>query len=109
MTDKEIIERGLKGRLADLYEESQCELPELPKEVIEGKMLALRETLSFIDTFEVKEVDLDTDFGVCWGEYCDCGGNINDYEVAKHFFELGMAVSNKAQKGEEYDRQSTEN
>ena len=44
----------------------------------------------FIDTLEVKEVDLDTDFGVSWGEYCDCGGNINDYEVAKHFFELGL-------------------
>ena len=39
----------------------------------------------------------DTDFGVCWGEYCDCGGNINDYKVAKHFFELGMQA---AQKGE---------
>lgn len=59
MTDKDIIEGWLKGRLADLYEESQCEVPELPKEVIEGKMLALRETLSFIDSLEVKEVDLD--------------------------------------------------
>lgn len=55
------------------------------------------ELLCFIDTLEVKEVDLDTDFGVCWGEYCDCGGNINDYEIAKHFYELGI----KAQKGEE--------
>ena len=42
------------------------------------------------ENLEVKEVDLDTDFGVCWGEYCDCGGNINDYKVAKHFFELGL-------------------
>lgn len=46
--------------------------------------------LSLINTLEVKEVDLDTDFGVCWGEYCDCGGNINDYKIAKHFFELGL-------------------
>lgn len=78
MTDKDIIERWLKGRLADLYEESQCELPELPKEVIEGKILALRETLSFLDTLEVKEVkeeperrnpyssQIDTD--TCWDD-----------------------------------------
>ncbi len=58
-----------------------------------GALYALKDKL---DTLEVKEVDLDTDFGVCWGEYCDCGGNINDYKVAKHFFELGL----KAQKGE---------
>ena len=56
----------------------------------------LKSILSFLDTLEVKEVDLDTNFGVCWGEYCECGGNINDYKVAKHFFELGI----KAQKGE---------
>ena len=55
MTDKDIIERWLKGRLADLYEESQCEVPELPKEVIEGKMLALREALSFIDALPSEE------------------------------------------------------
>ena len=51
---------------------------------------------SDIESLEAKEVDLDTNFGVCWGDYCDCGGNINDYEVAKHFFELGL----KVQKGE---------
>jgi hypothetical protein len=53
------------------------------------------ELLCFIDSLEVKEVDLDTDFGVCWGEYCDCGGNINDYKVAKHFFELGLKAKEK--------------
>ena len=53
---------------------------------------ALQDVQCEIDTLEVKEVDLDTNFGVCWGEYCDCGGNINDYKVAKHFFELGMAA-----------------
>jgi hypothetical protein len=61
----------------------------------QGKVDALNDTLSFIDTLEVKEVDLDTDFGVCWGEYCDCGGNINDYKVAKHFFELGLKAKEK--------------
>ena len=65
-----------------------------------GKRYVCGSLLSFLDTLKVKEVDLDTDFGICQGEYCDCGGNINDYEVAKHFFELSMAVSSKAQKGE---------
>ena len=55
-----------------------------------GAYSVLNSLLSFIDTLEVKEVDLDTNFGVCWGEYCDCGGNINDYKIAKHFFELGL-------------------
>jgi hypothetical protein len=57
-----------------------------------GALYALKDKL---DTLEVKEVNLDTDFGVCWGEYCDCGGNINDYKVAKHFFELGLKAKEK--------------
>jgi len=61
--------------------------------------------LSFIDTLEVKEVDLDyikdeldravkiykPDGNFGWGTL---------YNIATHFFELGMRVSNKAQKGE---------
>ena len=69
----------------------------LLKEYLGGEAgLELAKDIRYKENLEVKEVDLDTDFGVCWGEYCDCGGNINDYEVAKHFFELGL----KAQKGE---------
>ena len=63
--------------------------------IIIGEYNALESLEKFINTLEVKDVDLDTDFGVCWGEYCDCGGNINDYKIAKHFFELGLKTKQK--------------
>jgi hypothetical protein len=68
-----------------------------------GRLIGYKDALHKIDTLKVKEVqeaDLEKDFGLYWGIYTDNGGSLNDYEVAKHFFELGMAVSNKAQKGE---------
>ena len=52
-----------------------------------------------IDTLEVKEVDLDFE-----KELYKAFGQVRDFtlgiHIAKHFFELGMAVSNKSQKGE---------
>lgn len=64
---------------------------------IEHQRLTMCDLLSFLDTLDVKEIDLEKelrDFVV---------GDIDDYDMglAKHFFELGMQVSNKAQKGEE--------
>ena len=52
-----------------------------------------------IDTLEVKEVDFDAE----WKKYFEHRGNmatVNIKHLAKHFFELGLSVSNKAQKGE---------
>ena len=67
--------------------------------------------LSFIDTIEVKEVDLDFQrfakemdaiFALPSSETKNTEEEpLNwEYAIAKHFFELGMQVSNKAQKGE---------
>ena len=62
----------------------------------------------FIDTTEMKKLDLDKEIK----DYFDSQPIITRYKgvdyklipsgenIAKHFFELGMAVSNKAQKGE---------
>ena len=54
-----------------------------------------------LDTLEVKEVDLNKEIA---NQY---EANYEEYltyeefaDIAKHFFELGMSVSNKAQKGE---------
>ena len=56
---------------------------------------------NFIDTLEVKEVDIEKEINNL-GLYYD--GIVLDrkelIEFAKHFFELGMMVCNKAQKGE---------
>ena len=60
------------------------------------------ELKKFVDTLETKEVDLDAEL-----EHYKAIQNIkyeediNMFEFAKHFFELGISVSNKAQKGEE--------
>ena len=53
------------------------------------------EILSLIDTLEVKEVDFEKE----WKEFLK-DGDVGFKEIAKHFFELGIQVSNKAQKGE---------
>ena len=94
LIDKDALVAEINRLIAELVEEGEGTMFE------RGRISAFEDTKLFLDILEVKEMDLDTDFGICWGEYCDCGGNINDYEVAKHFFELGMAVSSKAQKGE---------
>ena len=97
LIDKDaVVSWVTEKREAALYR--QHNLERIGQETYVNQMIAdnLGRMLSFLDTLEVKEMDLDTDFGVCWGEYCDCGGNINDYKFAKHFFELGL----KAQKGE---------
>lgn len=62
----------------------------------------LNRILLFLDTLEVKEVDLEKEIELVKGDYeqVDVAWN-NDFDfIARHFFELGMAVSNKAQKGE---------
>lgn len=63
--------------------------------------------LSFINTLEVKEVDFEKELDRIWfdnklGNYFD--NDALDFAhvrtMCKHFFELGIAENNKAQKGE---------
>ena len=74
--------------------------------ICDNKVQVLKYILSFLDTLEVKKMDLENlqkeldkavkiykpigDFG--WGTL---------YNIATDFYELGMQVSNKVQKGEE--------
>ena len=88
----------------------EMKVADVPKPLEQGWLNALSWMKKTIDTLEVKEVDLDaelehykTDQNIKYEE------DINMFEFAKHFFELGLSVNSKAQKGEEYDRQSTEN
>ena len=59
--------------------------------------------LSFIDTLEVKEVDWKKEIEKYLSTYWPKEKELHPFlgHMAKHFFELCMAVSNKAQKGEE--------
>lgn len=65
------------------------------------------EILSFLDTLEVKEVDLEKETKKWWKEHLHLNPENKlwmdahqSIVFAKHFFELGIAVSNKAQKEE---------
>ena len=69
-----------------------------------AKLSVLEELKNLLDSLEVKEVDLDEEADNYWGTLTSDVKNsiyFNDfYKIAKHFFELGMSVSNKVQKGE---------
>ena len=60
-----------------------------PTEITSGKY-ALKNLRSFLDTLEVKEIDLKN--AVCkWlDDNCDDAGYFDQLEFAKHFFELGL-------------------
>ena len=68
-----------------------------------GKKIMLRNILLFLDTLEVKEVDLEKETKKWWKERLHLNPEnqlwmdaYQSVEFAKHFFELGL----KAQKGE---------
>ena len=66
------------------------------KEKCKGKLAAYKNILSFIDTLEVKEVDLDEEIERCLKRHNMLAVGKKDFtEIAKHFFELGLT-----QKGE---------
>lgn len=57
-------------------------------------ILEYNQLLSFLDTLEVKEVDLDKEIELVKGDYeqVDVAWN-NDFDfIAKHFFELGLKL-----------------
>ena len=60
-----------------------------------GKYTALESFRRYIDTIEVKEVDLKNEIDEHWCEWAKEDG-FHSIDFAKHFFELGL----KAQKGE---------
>lgn len=81
----------LKGKISD--GSSYCN----------GWQHALRMLELSLDTLEVKGVDMEKEEERIWKDFnmAECRLSKDDLEeIAKHFFELGMSVSNKAQKGE---------
>ena len=65
---------------------------------------ALENLLHDLNTLEVKEVDLEKEVNAYMVNEMKFLSDEVGYDtllaIAKHFFELGMSVSNKAQKGE---------
>lgn len=75
----------------------------------DGRLIGYKDALHKINILEVKEVDLEKEIGNVWNPHFNLGWDDNSLvsinhksfeSIAKHFFELGMQVSNKAQKGE---------
>ena len=82
-----------EGQSEDEFNKSltRCAFNAVKNELFELKCL--------LDILEVKEVDLESE----WVKYFENRGDmatVNIKHLAKHFFELGISVSNKAQKGE---------
>lgn len=89
---------GIKRLKAEaLQKKSQCKRSGLEK--IIHQIGVYNKILSFLDTLEVKEVDLDKEYKDFVEEdhvYNKLVNGIVGKAIAKHFFELGL----KAQKGE---------
>ena len=79
----------IERRILEDYNTGDVEMDEVAQGVLASLKYYIEDILEV-----VKEADLEKDFGLYWGIYADNGGSLNDYEVAKHFFELGL----KAQK-----------
>ena len=90
LIDKSKVVAELEKRIA----EGENVAKELPSSTIMGLIQAYKNTLSFLDALEMKEVDLEKEIkkyienNICG--YCVPGVE----ETAKYFFELGL----KAQK-----------
>lgn len=107
--DKSALVAEIEKRIKNLY-------PKRGQGMVITKILKdhYEDLLSFINTLEVKEVDLDSNIRTYLTNHFNIyedgvlqskksGLPLSTYDiikVAEHFFELGMAVNNKAQKGE---------
>jgi predicted phage-related endonuclease len=93
------IENRIK-ELQNLCKENEEKLNSIQKTAILLCIDECKVILSFLDTSEVKEVNLYEDADNYWGTLTSDIRNsiyLNDfYKIAKHFFELGI----RAQKGE---------
>lgn len=105
LIDKEILLLKIDSKI----EEAQKVFNVAPSSVIGGMIEGYTRTKKIINSIEVKEVDLEEEIKEeylkrrCYGGRDNMLVILNEPEfntVAKHFFELGMQVSNKAQKGE---------
>lgn len=107
LIDKEILLLKIDSKI----EEAQKVFNVAPSSVIGGMIEGYTRIKKIVNSIEVKEVDLDFQrfakemdaiFALTSSETKNTEEEpLNwEYAIAKHFFELGMQVSNKAQKGE---------
>ena len=89
--DKSILEKEIKRQISAI--DDYPKLTNIQIAVLEGDKVVLTKLLSFLDTLEVKEVDLEKEFDKCCENYTfddEC-----EVYTAKHFFELGFKAREK--------------
>ena len=60
---------------------------------LRSRIIMCKEVLSFINTLEVKEVDLEKEIEKCLKRHSMLAVGKKDFtDIAKHFFELGLKV-----------------
>ena len=101
LIDKDALVAEIERRVTEGEEVAK----EFPSSAIMGLIQAYKNTLSYIDTLEVEEVDMDKTFNDEYSKFSNDTDamdyafpiDIADFkDFAKHFFELGL----RAQKGE---------
>ena len=93
-----INKAALAAEIERRIQEGEKVIQELPSSALFGLVQAYNNVLSFLDTLEVKEVDLEKEYE----EYVVDDPIISVFiqndiigrMVAKHFFELGLSVNN---------------
>ena len=99
LIDKAAVVAEIERRKRKLLDNIICEGD---KEWVVRTAHQLNRILLFLDILEMKEVDLEKSISDWLSEGLPNDEEEIDYikETAKHFFELGMQASNKAQRGE---------
>ena len=96
LIDKDVVVANIERRIKT---NKECMLGLRNLDYYQGKVDALNDTISSLNTLEVKEVDLDEEYKVFVEKdpvYNQLVNGIVGKAIAKHFFELGL----KAKKGE---------
>lgn len=94
LIDKAVLMAEIERRIKI---NKECMLGLRNLDYYQGKVDALKDTISFLDTLKTKEVDFEKE----WEEYFKYRGDVatvNIKHLAKHFFELGIRASNPIHK-----------
>ena len=95
LIDKDALVAKIERRMK--YNHERAYLDRSPS--MAGRESEDKDILSLLDTLEVKEVDLKEEVERFAKECGYKSAATIDFQFAKHFFGLGLSVSNKAQKG----------
>ena len=93
LIDKDALVAEIERRIKVSQDYAKCNLTESTKIGNQSQLLELNDILSFLDTFEVKEVDLEKEATkiVQSKEFIE-GKESPILLIAKHFFELGSKL-----------------